>query len=105
MDENYWKSRCEAAESALRRARSALPRHKVRKAVIEALSDLKPDETLPTGAVAAKLSWTRHRAIYVLLGMQRVGLVDRTHPGRGGGRGNSVTWKLGHLVQAEASEQ
>lgn len=104
MDVTYWQQRCEAAEKALQRARRALVMHQVRREVIAALGELTPGQTLTTQALASRLRWTSHRVIYVLGGMARVGLVDRTPEGRCGGRGNQVRWKLGHMVQVEVTE-
>jgi DNA-binding MarR family transcriptional regulator len=99
MDAVYWKSRCEAAESALQRARTAVECPPTRVAVLRALSGLRPTEALRTGDLAQRLGWTQTRVLYVAAAMARVGLVDRDpadHPPR---HGDQVRWRLGHLVQ------
>lgn len=103
MDDAYWKDRCNAAESALQRARKALDMTPERKAVVRVLADLKAGESIPTKELARKLHWPSHKVIYVLMGMHRVGLAERPAE-RFGGLGNQVPWRLGHMVQVEACE-
>jgi hypothetical protein len=103
MDAHYWKSRCEAAEDALRRARSALATSSARKAVVQLLAELKPGQAMGTPAIAQQLGSEPGAVLQVLIKMADVGLVDRL-PGGGRGAGNAVQWKLGHMVLVEPQE-
>lgn len=98
MDASYWKARCEAAERALHRARSRQTMTASRRLVLALLGDLKPDQGLTVNQIAARLVWTENHARDVVNGMHSIGLLDRSHE-RGGGPGNAVHWRLGHLVQ------
>lgn len=99
MDATYWKTRCEAAESALQRARGSLSASTLRVEVIKVLGGLKPGEYMATSEVARALEWDPDRAFTVLANMERAGMADREPSELTRGRGNQVRWKLGHLVQ------
>lgn len=103
MDEAYWKARCLAAERALALARSGLQRSEQRKAVLGLLADLKADAHADTHRVASLLGCRVQRAHTLLTTMEALGLVDRDK-GRPGRNGFPSGWRLGHLVQVEATE-
>ena len=103
MDEAYWKSRCMAAERALARARGGLTLTAQRKAVLDVLADLKASASADTHRVARLLNCSIERAHATLVKMEALGLVERD-PGRRGIGGFPAGWRLGHLVQVEASE-
>ncbi len=102
MDAVYWRTRCEAAERALQRARAGLPKTGSRKVVLQALADLKPSEVLDTRQLGKLLGSSRslngvHKLLTV---MESQGLVERV-PGARGYGGHLCGWKLAYLVQVE----
>jgi DNA-binding MarR family transcriptional regulator len=103
MDADYWKGRCLAAERALALARSGLQLSATRKAMLALLADLKAGASVDTHRIARHLNCTATRAHEVLRMMERLGLVERDK-GRPGRHGCPSGWRLGHLVQVEASE-
>lgn len=100
MDATYWKERCERAEEALLRARSAVWLTPAREQVVQLLGNLKEGETLDTEEVAAAIGKPEPTASSLLCGMYQVGLVDR-RIGRRGLGGEPSRWKLAHLVQVK----
>ncbi len=103
MDALYWKQRCEAAEEALRKARTGIRNSHARTKILAALADLKQRESIDTHRACALLRVTENRACEVLRDMEALGLVQRT-PGRPGRHGEPARWRLGYLVQVEAAE-
>jgi predicted transcriptional regulator len=103
MDEAYWKSRCQAAERALQLARRGLLMSDKRKTVLELLADLRTDARADTHRIASHLKSSVHRTHTVLRAMEDLGLVER-EKGRAGRRGSPAGWRLGYLVQVEATE-
>lgn len=103
MDATYWKERCEAAEDALRRARSAVAITSARRAALELLADLRPGQSLGTPAIARQLGRHPDKVLPLLTHMASAGLVDRL-PGGGRGPGNSVQWRLAHMVLVQPAE-
>ena len=102
MDAIYWKARCEAAEEALRRARTRVWVSPSRRALLAVLAELRPQEAVATRVVAQRLGVSRKTAEVALRKLCAAGLVDRSHA-----RGCShrpVLWKLGHLVVVQELE-
>jgi hypothetical protein len=103
MDAAYWQTRCLAAEKALLLARRGLYLSAMRKATLQLLADLQTNTSADTHRIARHLDCTVNRAREMLRGMEGVGLVER-NKGRPGRHGCPSGWRLGHLVQVEASE-
>jgi hypothetical protein len=103
MDEAYWRERCTAAEAALVKARTAITLTKTRRAILSALGDLRQGEWLETERVGAILYAQIDNTLRVLNDLELFGLVERA-PGRRGGRGAPLRWRLGHLVQVAVDE-
>lgn len=101
-DAAYWRQRCEAAEDALRRARSRIWISGPRRDVLTLLSELKPGETLQTSEIAQRLSLTMVAARMSLRKLEGAGLVDSTVYRACNGR--PVGWRLGHMVVVEDEE-
>lgn len=97
MDAAYWKARCERAEEALRRARTAIALTPQRRAVLQLLGELRAGQTLNTREVAEQLAKSEATVICTLATMHAVGLLDR-EPGRRGTAGQPSRWSLAHLV-------
>lgn len=104
MDADYWKTRCEAAEEALQRARSALVMRTERRRALVLLGGLKEAESLSTHQVAASLQVPLNHAFTLLVGMDAVGLVDRER-GRPGRDGIPSRWRLAYLVQIPETQE
>jgi DNA-binding MarR family transcriptional regulator len=103
MDASYWKERCLAAEKALALARRGLTISDKRKRVLALLGDLKVHARADTHLIASHLNASADRTHMVLKAMEDLGLVEREN-GRAGRRGFPAGWRLGYLVQVEASE-
>jgi DNA-binding transcriptional ArsR family regulator len=95
----YWKDRCSAAETALKRARSQLLLSPTRRGVITVLADLKRGESLTTSEVAQRLNVSEATALKHLRRLNAAGFVERT--ARAGCHYRPVKWWLGHLVFLE----
>lgn len=102
MDLAYWKSRCAAAEEALRRARSCIWMSPTRRAVLEVLADLRPGEGLTTREVSLQVGCSQQTAQVSLRRLERVGLVDRS--AQRGCRFLPVKWSLGYMVVTQAAQ-
>jgi DNA-binding MarR family transcriptional regulator len=103
MDEAYWKDRCLSAERALSLARRGLHMGEKRKTVLALLADLKTDDHADTHRIARHLNASAERTHVMLKTMEDLGLVER-EKGRAGRGGFPAGWRLGYLVQVEASE-
>ena len=99
MDAGYWKQRCEAAEDALRRARSRVWVSPERRTGLAVLGDLTPCEALTTVELAQRLGLTNSAALGSLRKLHAVGLVDRSADR--GCHYRPIRWRLGHLVVGE----
>ncbi len=103
MDENYWKARCESAEAALAKARTVIAMTGQRRKMLAALAELRPSESIDTYAAAELLQVKKKGAFTLLSTLESLGLVERM-PGRRGANGMPARWRLGYMVQVEASE-
>lgn len=101
-DAAYWKARCEAAESALRRARSRVWISASRREVLGVLADLKAHETLTTTQITERLAVPQSTALAALRKLHGAGLVDRS--AERGCRFRPINWKLGHMVVLDELE-
>lgn len=95
-DLSYWRARCEAAEDALRRARTLLWVGPARREVLDVLTGLRAGEGLTTADVAERTGKTQAGALRVLGKLHAAGFVDRS--GARGCHHRPVRWSLGHLV-------
>lgn len=99
-DADYWRTRCEAAEDALRRARSRVWISPSRQAVLSLLADLKHNEAKATSDVAKELGMSHEAALMLLNKLHEAGMVDRNR--RRGCKHAPIRWKLAHMVTVEA---
>lgn len=96
MTETYWKSRCEAAEDALRRARSRIWISPVRSRILALLADQKQGRWMTTAEVTQCLGLMYPNAVDSLRKLYEAGLVDRS--AGHGSFGHPVSWRLGYMV-------
>ncbi|WP_290906297.1 hypothetical protein [Aquabacterium sp.] len=98
MDQAYWKERCDAAEAALRKARTGITVTDLRRCILDALSDLRPESWMDTHRAADVMQVDDKHALAVLRKLDALVLVERI-PGQRGVRGGPSRWRLGYLVQ------
>lgn len=103
MDPGYWMERCRTAEAALAKARAGVPITRQRQTVLSVLGDLRQGEWIELPRLCELLQASEHSVVALLRAMEKLGLVERT-PGHRGVRGAPSRWRLGYLVQVEASE-
>jgi predicted transcriptional regulator len=101
-DVAYWKHRCQAAESALKRARSRIWISPARRRVLDMLAELHVGQSATTSAVAERLGLSSAGALASLRKLHGAGLVDRDTDR--GCHHRPVQWRLGYLVNVAELE-